>query len=306
MKGTWTALLLVAVQVPAALAEEGSPAAEEPKYHPDLGPATIDLGHDLAIDLPAEFVLFHQKDAHALLREAGNTPRPDTLALITRKDADWFVEVSYEDEGYVSDDDAQKLDADAILESIRKGTEAANDERKKRGFKPLHVDGWTQAPAYDRAAHHLVWGVKGSDEDGSTVNYNTRVLGRRGYASLNLVVDPEHLDASKPEVTALLAATAFKEGARYQDFDGSKDKKAEYGLAALIGGGGAAVAAVKLAKVAALAKFGAKILALLIAFKKAAVAVALGLFASLKKILGFRGRKTSPGGAEPSAGADPS
>ena len=37
----------------------------------------------------------------------------------------------YDDSGYVKDDDKDELDADAMLASIREGTEQANVERKR-------------------------------------------------------------------------------------------------------------------------------------------------------------------------------
>jgi uncharacterized membrane-anchored protein len=36
---------------------------------------------------------------------------------------------------YVKDDDKSSLDADAMMKSIRQGTEEANAERKSRGWK---------------------------------------------------------------------------------------------------------------------------------------------------------------------------
>ena len=101
---------------------------------------------------------------------------------------------------------------------------------------------------------------------------------------------------SKLEAATLLGVTHFDSGARYEDFDEKSDKVAEYGLAALVAGG-AGAAALKLAKVGLLAKFGGKILALLIAGKKVLVAAFIALGAWAKK---FFGKKTPP--AEPTSG----
>ena len=48
----------------------------------------------------------------------------------------------------------------------QEGTEEANKVRTERGFKPMHVDGWTSPPHYDAAHHQLTWGIRGSAEDG--------------------------------------------------------------------------------------------------------------------------------------------
>jgi uncharacterized membrane-anchored protein len=44
----------------------------------------------------------------------------------------WFVIYTYDASGFVRDDEKGALDADAILASIRRGTEAANEGRRAR------------------------------------------------------------------------------------------------------------------------------------------------------------------------------
>jgi uncharacterized membrane-anchored protein len=143
--------------------------------------------------------------------------------------------IRYDAEGYIEDDET--IDADELLTSLREGLDAASEERVERGFQALSLDGWAEPPHYDRAQHHLVWALILGDADGKSVNYNTRVLGRRGFASLNLVTDPAALAAYEPEAAKLLASTRFAAGARYEDFDASSDKTAAYGLAGLIAAG---------------------------------------------------------------------
>jgi len=70
-----------------------------------------------------------------------------------------------------------------------------------------------------------------STDDGKSLNFNTRILGRRGYVSINLVTEPELLARFKPEAATLLGATTFSSGSRYEDFNEKTDKVAEYGLA---------------------------------------------------------------------------
>jgi len=209
----------------------------------------------------------------------------DRIGIVTREDASWLISMTYVEEGYVKDDEAEKMDAAEILNAIKEGTEEANKFREQRGFPAIHVDGWTESPRYDRSVHHVVWALKANSTNGASLNYNTRILGRRGYASLNLIDDPEHVEASKPEAAKFLAATTFNKGARYEDFDSKSDKVAEYGLAALIAGGAGAVG-LKLLKVGLLAKFGGKLIALILAGKKLFVLAAVAIAAFFKKFLG--------------------
>jgi uncharacterized membrane-anchored protein len=260
---------------PAAATEQG------PHWKP--GPAQIDLGHDLSVDLPEPYVFLGMPEAAKLLEKIGSFHNESLLGLLSSKrdDSQWFITIRYEEEGFVKDD--EKIDADELLKAIREGTEEANEERVSKGFSALHVGDWAEPPRYDKSVHHLVWALLANSDKGTSVNYNTRVLGRRGYVALNLVTDPESLSADKPHAAALLAATGFRAGARYEDFDGKKDKVAEYGLIGLVLGG-AGLGAVKLVKVGLLAKFSKVILAALIAGKKAIVAFFVAAAALVKRL----------------------
>ena len=136
--------------------------------------------------------------------------------------------------------------------------------------------GWIERPAYDAATHRLVWSVlarnKGAPPGGNdSVNYNTYALGREGYYQLNLITGSNRIEADKRHAKALLAALAYEPGKRYEDFNPSTDRVAEYGLAALIAG----AAAKKLGLLAALGVFFLKFAKII------AVAVAgLGVLAS--------------------------
>ncbi|HVU01920.1 MAG TPA: DUF2167 domain-containing protein [Polyangiaceae bacterium] len=254
-------------------------AAPQPKYNAIPGPKKIDLGHDLSVDLPAGNVFLERADAKRLLESMGNVEGDDLLGLAAPEEGSWIAVFSYTEDGYVKDDDAKDLDAAGILKDIQQGTEEANKVRAERGFKPMHVDGWTSPPRYDARGHALVWGIKGSAEDGVSINEYTRILGRKGYIAVNVIDDPEHIAQAKQEAVPVLAGTHFAAGARYEDFDAKTDKVAEYGLAALIAAGAGAAAL----KAGLFAKLGAKLLVLLLAAKKAIVPLIVVAGASLKR-----------------------
>jgi uncharacterized membrane-anchored protein len=281
----------------AAAEEAEVPAADRPQ----LGPRKIDLGDDLVLDLPESYGYFDRVQGKTLMEKMGNRTDESLRGLVFMKDKSWLMVLRYVGEGYVKDDDAADLKPDEILEAIKEGTEESNEFRKERGIPAIHVAGWTETPHYEKAQHHLVWGIKGNDDAGkaASINFYTRVLGRRGYVALNLMDDPETIEASKVDGLVVLRATTFKQGARYEDFDPKSDKVAEYGLAALVLGG-AGVAAVKLAKVGILAKLSGKVIALIIAGKKVIVLALIGIGAFVKKMLG-RKEETQPPSAPPPA-----
>ncbi len=249
------------------------------------GPERLSLPHGVEVNLPSGYRFLGQPHAGELMTKMGNLHNEDLLGLVLSENANegYLVTLRYEEEGFVKDD--EKLDAKEILDAIRDGEEEYNQERQKLGFEPIHADRWMEEPRYDKAQHHLVWGLVVSDKNGSSVNFDTRILGRKGYVSVNLVTDPSTLAADRPHGVDILRATTFTAGNRYEDFDKSKDQVAEYGLTGLVLGG-AGVGLAKAAKIGLLAKFGKGIVAVLLAGKKAVVAVFAAIAAFARKLFG--------------------
>ena len=259
-----------------------------PHYAWQGGPEHIDLGHELELDLPEPYGYLPNPDATKFMEKMGNLHNETLIGVIVPKgDAEWLIVLRFVDDGYIKDDES--LDADEILKSIKEGTEEGNKERVERGFKAMHVDGWLEQPRYDKAKHQLIWAIDAHTDDAKTVNYNTRILGRRGYISVNLITEPEALSVDRPNAGTILDATHFKRGARYEDFDSKKDKVAEYGLAGLVLAG-AGLGALKLVKLGLLAKFSKVIIGLLIAGKKVVVGAIVALVAGIKALFN-RGKK---------------
>jgi uncharacterized membrane-anchored protein len=265
---------------PADSAEGAAPATRLP-WQP--GPKALDLGHGVKLDLPEGNAFLAQPDAGKLMEKMGNLHNDDMLGLVvsTNEADEYLVTIDYEDTGHIKDDES--LDSKELLESIREGEEEYNEERKKLGFNAIHAAGWDEEPHYDKQKHQLIWGLLVESSDGGSINYNTRILGRTGFVSLNLLTDKQHLAEYKPAGALLLSKTTFESGKRYQDFDSSTDKVAEYGLTGLVLGG-AGLGLAKVAKIGLLAKFGKGLLALLFAGKKVIVVGAIALGAALKSL----------------------
>jgi uncharacterized membrane-anchored protein len=223
-------------------------------------------GKIATLDLPPGFRYLPPADAQRVLHDAwGNPDGSGTLGMIVPAkgtvldEKSWAVIVTYDKDGHVKDDDANKINYADLLKDMQKDVEDGNAERKKQGAEAVHLVGWAEAPHYDAAAHKLYW-AKELDFEGNqqhTLNYNVRVLGREGVLVLNAVAGVDQLEDIKREMPAVIGFSEFTPGNRYADFNGSTDKVAEYGLAALVAGG-----------VAAKLGFFGKLFALLLAFKK--------------------------------------
>ncbi len=261
--GSGTAAVQAQSQAPSDAANAVWEEASKVSVH---GPKDIALTDQATLKLPEGRIFIPQPQASKVLQAMGNPGKDSRLQglIFPKGDGQWFMTVRYEASGYIKDDDAKAWNADDLLKSYREGTEAVNEERVKLGAPALEIIGWAEKPAYDASTQRLVWAMSSREKGGSAkpedqgVNYNTYLLGREGYFSLNLVTGLANLPQQKPEAHAILAAVQFQDGKRYADFNPSTDKMAEYGLAALVLGVGAkklgllAVAAAFLAKFAKL------------------------------------------------------
>ncbi|RZL08364.1 MAG: DUF2167 domain-containing protein, partial [Rubrivivax sp.] len=181
--------------------------------------------------------------ASRLMRAMGNSDSDRRLGLVFPKaeGEGWMAVAQFEDSGYIKDDEARSWNVDDLFKSLKEGTQAANERRREQGFPEIEIIGWVEKPAYDAAAHRLVWSMSARDkgasaDDGANINYNTYALGRDGYITLNLITDLRKVAHDKQHAQTLLGALQFNDGKRYADFNASTDKTAEYGLAALVGG----------------------------------------------------------------------
>ena len=281
LKSIVPALVLVVALAGSVLAQE-----EESSIQWVEGPTVVDLGENLAqLDMSEAFLFAGPEDTRAVMEYLGNPATNEEVGMIipSSEEGNWFIVFEYSDIGYVQDDDRDSIDAAAILESYRKGTEQANEARVQMGALPIHVTGWYEEPHYDTRTNNLTWAMLlEDDEKQQTVNYNVRILGRGGYMSAVLVADPESLNALKPQVESVLANLTYKPGNRYAEFV-QGDRLADIGLTALIAGG-AGAAAVKLGLFKTLAKFGKAIFVAVLAFFAAIWRVLKGIFRSEEKL----------------------
>ena len=203
------------------------------------GPTTVAVGDNATLALPGDCLFLGPADTQKF-QELNENPSNEREVLLAPRDLHWFALLSYEATGYVKDE--EKVDADAVLKSIQEGTEAANAERKRRGWQPFHVKGWRYPPAYDNDTKRLEWAIDGESGGVTATNFLTKILGRDGVTSAVLVTNPERLPQATREFKAALTGYQYKDGHRYAEYRPG-DKVAEYGLAGLIAGGAVAVAA---------------------------------------------------------------
>ena len=251
----WSAIAIISVILAAGCAAVGaqeasseSVAAERKKFIEGVraldwikGPATVTTEGNAKLTIPDQYVYLDARNTAKFLELQHNLANGREV-LVAPRDLQWQAYLEFADEGYVKDD--EKIDAPALLKTLKENTESANAERQRRGWGVLHLVDWATPPVYNTTTKRLEWATVLESQDGRSVNFSTKILGRRGFTSVIMVTDPANLSAAEGSLDNVLTGYAFNPGETYADWR-SGDKVAKYGLAALIVGGVAAVAAKK-------------------------------------------------------------
>jgi uncharacterized membrane-anchored protein len=206
----------------------------------------ISLENGLAeIDIPEGYKFLNAEQSNYVLSDLWGNPPSEVLGLLFPKNINpiddnftYAVEVTYSNDGYIDDEDAKDLDYDDLLEEMQEDTQAANPERKNLGYPEMELVGWASKPYYDAEEKKLHWAkelrFEGVEEN--TLNYNIRVLGRKGYLNLNAIGTIDILPEFKNDVDEILNSVHFTEGNKYADFNPEIDEVAAYGIGGLIAG----------------------------------------------------------------------
>lgn len=281
--------------------DEPTPEQMEAAYQEHVRELTKDLQYqegsaDLPggmahLELPKGFRYLNPADAKKVVVDLwGNPPQSasDILGMVVPAGEEltspesWAIVLSFEEDGYVSDKDADKIDYNDLLSQLKDNSKKSNEARKAAGYGTMDLTGWAVTPRYDKENKVLYWAKRFDipDEDEDTLNYDVRVLGRRGVLSLNGVAGISRVSDIEAATPAIVSMVQFNDGHKYADFNPKTDKEADYSLAGLVLGGAVA------AKVAAKAGLLAKIGALLLAGKKIVGIVLVALVVFGKKIFG--------------------
>jgi uncharacterized membrane-anchored protein len=150
----------------------------------------------------------------------------------------WLFTIKYDEMGYVKDDDADDINYDDLLAEQQKETREANPERIKEGYPPIEFVGWASKPYYDKQQKTLHWAkeLKFGNDSLNTLNYNLRILGRKGIFVLNAVANMQELPLVKTNISKVLSSVTFKTGSKYSDFLPDVDKVAAWTIGGLVAG----------------------------------------------------------------------
>lgn len=259
--------------------------------HPQFGDVKL-AGANATLHLGKAFYFLPADQARRIIVEAwGNAPdsAEGILGIVfpagkSFADDSWAAVITFDNDGYIPDGDAQDVDYDAMLQAARDSEGEINDHRKGLNLEPIHFVGWAQPPGYDAAHHSLVWAreIRFGDAADHSLNYDLRALGRNGVLSMNIVSTMSHITDVRHAAGQLQNIGTFDAGARYTDFNSATDRQAAYGIGGLVAAGLGVVVAKKLGLLALGLVFAKKFFAVILA-------AAAGGFAWLRRLFTGRG-----------------
>ena len=205
------------------------------KFDNDIGTLAVPEGFGYLNTKQSEFVL---KDLW------GNPEGSGTLGMLVPQDPgilndnSWAFIITYDEMGYVKDDDADDIDYDDMLTELREDISQENEEREKSGFEKYELIGWASKPFYDKDKKVLHWAkeIKFGTNEVNTLNYNIRILGRKGVLMLNAVSSIDQLSVVKKHIDPVLASFNYADGKKYADFDPKLDEVAAWTIGGLVAG----------------------------------------------------------------------
>lgn len=198
------------------------------------------------INVPDGFKYLDAEQAEKVLVDLwGNIPGENlSLGMILPEhqgvlaDTGYVFNIEYDEIGYVKDDDADKIDYKELLEQMKKDAVEENKERVKGGYVPVQIVGWAATPFYDKDKKILHWAkeVKFGDAEINTLNYNVRILGRKGVIILNAIATMPNVAVVKKDISKVLDIVQFSDGQAYKDFNPDVDKVAAWTIGGLVAG----------------------------------------------------------------------
>lgn len=224
-----------------------APASEEDRMEAmqalkwQEGPSLATIADKAVLKTTADLLFIDEQNSKRFLELTGNIPEDGNYIIYNRKDG-WWAVFQFDPSGYVKDN--EKIDADALLKNLKENDAPSNKERQRLGIAEIYTDGWSVPPHYDEVSKRLEWGVRLRSNSHVSVNYTVRILGRSGVTSATLVSSPDKLASNVESFKSVLPGFEYKSGEKYSEFK-QGDRIAEYGLAALVAGGAAAVATKK-------------------------------------------------------------
>ena len=203
----------------------------------------IILGNGLAVfEVPKGYKYLSPGQSRYVMTELWGNPPAQTLGLLFPANSGVFdtenyvIEISFAPLGYVDDRDVVDVNLSSLLGRMKADIPRLNNSRKAGGYKTYKIIDWASAPSYDIKNKKLYWAQEGYFEgnDETTLNYNIKILGRRGVLALSFISKMGHFKKVEKDIPLILSSIGFAPGHQYHEFDPRVDRIAPIGIDDLI------------------------------------------------------------------------
>ncbi len=207
---------------------------------------SVALGDNLAnINVPTGWRYLPADQSKFVLEDLWGNPGVETMGMlfpsnVSPLDSNVLAfDISFDEMGFVKDDDADDINYNDLLKDLQKDAEEGSKQRVEMGYDAVKLIGWASSPYYDKEKKILHWAKEiqfGDGVGGNTLNYDVRVLGRKGVLSMNAIGNMTRLNDAKSGIPAIVSNVSFAEGQKYGDFDSKVDNVAAWTIGGLVAG----------------------------------------------------------------------
>lgn len=195
------------------------------------------LGGVATLAVPENYRFLDAAQSRVLVERLwGNAENPNTLGMLMPErmsplDKDcWGFVVSFEPSGYLDDQEAGKINYNRLLREMKEELKMDNMLRSSRGGGVITSMDWAFPPYYNKSDHSLHWArILHFEHRGQPVlNYELRLLGRRGALCFTAVGNASRLKQIREKLPEIAAAARFTNGNGYNDFNPRTDEPARW------------------------------------------------------------------------------
>ncbi|MGF6928469.1 putative membrane-anchored protein [Chitinophaga sp. W2I13] len=195
------------------------------------------LGEGTILNVPEGYRLLDGAQSRVLVEHLwGNPENPNTLGLLLParmgpmdKDFHGFV-ISFEPSGYMEESAIRQIDYTKLLTEMKEELKNDNLLRSGKGVGQISGMDWAFTPYYNKNNHSLHWArvLHFGKNEPSMLNYELRLLGRKGALCFTAIGKVTELEQIKQQLAIVAAAARFAPGNGYADYNPRTDQSSRW------------------------------------------------------------------------------
>lgn len=196
-----------------------------------------ELGKGAVLQVPTGYRFLDSAQGRVLVEHLwGNPENPDILGVLLadrmgpmEKDFRGVV-ISFEASGYMAESEIRTIDYTKLLGEMKEQLKNDNLLRRRKGAGVITGMDWAFTPYYNKDNHTLHWArvLHFGKASSSTLNYEVRLLGRKGVLCFTAIGNATELDQIKQQVALITAGAHFTPGNSYTDFNPRTDQASRW------------------------------------------------------------------------------